>query len=146
MSSLFLLIDDFFILINVLLDIHQASTEIKPVLDFHDSRDKTCQWYTCEALRCTCEGEKCKSFTREKNKTKWQLYILKTMIWPLDPIVNCQRPVFSLCVSQHMAAQNNKPVKIWARLVVGAAKQCGSKTPLLHAQHGCTLRYNKCED
>ena len=79
----FLLSDDFFILINVSLDLHQASMEIKPVLDFHDSRDKTCQWYTCEALRCTCEGEKCKSFTREKNKTKWQLYILKTIIWRL---------------------------------------------------------------
>ena len=42
-------------------------------------------------------------------------YLLKT----LDTIGNCQRPVFSLAVSQHMhTCTNNKPVKIWAQSVI----------------------------
>ena len=35
-------------------------------------------------------------------------------------VVNCQRPVFSLGVSQH--AQNNKPVNISTKLVVEVAR------------------------
>ena len=32
--------------------------------------------------------------------------------WALDTFGNCQRPVFSLRVSQHNYAQNNNPVKV----------------------------------
>ena len=40
----------------------------------------------------------------------------------LDALGNCQRPVFSLGVSQHtMYAYNNKSVKIWTQLVIKVA-------------------------
>ena len=38
----------------------------------------------------------------------------------LDTIGNCQRPVFSLSVSQH--AWNKKPVEIWTQLDVEVAR------------------------
>ena len=39
-----------------------------------------------------------------------------------DNLGNCQRPVFSLGVPHHIA-KNNKPVKIWAQLVIEVARK-----------------------
>jgi hypothetical protein len=50
----------------------------------------------------------------------------------MDTFGNCQRPIFSLGVSQHIH-KNNKPVKIWTQLVINVAKEKLKKnTPLSH--------------
>ena len=64
-----------------------------------------------------------------------------TRLKALDTFGFRQRPVFSLCVSQQMH-KNNKPVKIWAQLIIKVARQNERKTPLLH-KFVCIQMHNK---
>ena len=64
---------------------------------------------------------------KAKMKSRIQYTVEKYKKYPnplktLDTIGNCQRPVFSLGVSQQVHKLINKPVKIWAQLVVKVAR------------------------
>ena len=68
---------------------------------------------------------------QEQRKEQKNAQERKTVLKALDTFGNCQRPMFSLGVSQHM------PVKIWAQLVVEVVRALRKKKHLCHTS--CVL-------